>query len=43
MVDITYGTRVLHRDGIVGFERLLDPVLPPFPIVGTFGADVAST
>ena len=42
VVDITYGTRVLHRDGIVGFERPLDPVLPPFPIVGTFGADVAS-
>ena len=42
MVDITYGTRVLHRDSIVGFERPLDPVLPAFPIVGTFGADVAS-
>jgi len=42
MVDITYGARILHSDGIIGFERPLDPVLPAFPIVGTFGADVSS-
>src|SRR5262245_39466461 len=41
-VDLTYGTRVLHRDALIGFERPLDPVLPPFPIVGTFGSDVTS-
>lgn len=41
-VDITYNTRILHRDDLIGFERPLDPVLPPFPIVGTFGHDVSS-
>jgi polysaccharide biosynthesis protein PelA len=41
-VDITYGTRVLHRDELIGFERPLDPVLPTYPIVGTFGSDVSS-
>ncbi len=41
-VDITHGTRILHRDELIGFERPLDPVLPPFPIVGTFGHDVSS-
>jgi polysaccharide biosynthesis protein PelA len=41
-VDLTYGTRILHRDALIGFERPLDPVLPPFPIVGTFGSDVSS-
>jgi hypothetical protein len=41
-VDITYGTRILHRDELIGFERPLDPVLPAFPIVGTFGSDVSS-
>src|SRR5882757_3485300 len=41
-VDITYGARILQRDGLVGFERPLDPVLPAFPIVGTFGSDVTS-
>src|SRR5216684_6128363 len=33
-VDITYGTRILQRDALVGFERPLDPVLPAYPIVG---------
>jgi polysaccharide biosynthesis protein PelA len=42
VVDITYATRILHRDDLVGFERDLDPVLPAFPIVGTLGADVSS-
>ena len=42
VVDLTYGTRILHRDTLVGFERALDPVLPAFPIVGTFGSDVTS-
>ena len=41
-VDITYGARILHRDQFIGFERPLDPVLPAFPIVGTFGHDVSS-
>src|SRR5262245_28880462 len=41
-VDLTYGTRVLQRDALIGFERPLDPVLPAFPIVGTFGSDVTS-
>jgi hypothetical protein len=41
-VDITYGTRILHRDELIGYERPLDPVLPAFPIVGTFGSDVSS-
>jgi hypothetical protein len=41
-VDITYATRVLHRDPLIGFERPLDPVLPAFPIVGTLGPGVAS-
>jgi polysaccharide biosynthesis protein PelA len=42
IVDLTYGTRVLQRDPLIGFERPLDPVLPPFPIVGAFGEDVTS-
>ena len=42
VVDLTYGTGILHRDALIGFERPLDPVLPAFPIVGTFGSDVAS-
>jgi hypothetical protein len=42
MVDITYDTRILHRDTLIGFERALDPVLPAFPIVGALGSDVAS-
>ncbi|MFL6798700.1 MAG: polysaccharide deacetylase family protein [Xanthobacteraceae bacterium] len=41
-VDLTYGTRVLQQDSLIGFERPLDPVLPPYPIVGTFGSDVTS-
>jgi len=41
-VDITYATRILHRDPLIGFERPLDPVLPAFPIVGTLGPGVAS-
>jgi len=41
-VDITYSTRILNRDALIGFERPLDPVLPAFPIVGTFGSDVSS-
>jgi hypothetical protein len=42
IVDLTYGTRVLQSDPLIGFERPLDPVLPPFPIVGAFGPDVTS-
>jgi hypothetical protein len=42
LVDITYATRILHRDNLIGFERPLDPVLPAFPIIGTFGSDVSS-
>jgi hypothetical protein len=42
LVDLTYGARILQRDALIGFERPLDPVLPAFPIVGTFGADVSS-
>jgi hypothetical protein len=42
VVDITYATRILHRDALIGFERALDPVLPAFPIVGTLGPEVAS-
>lgn len=42
VVDITYATKVLHRDSLIGFERDLDPVLPTFPIVGTLGQDVSS-
>jgi polysaccharide biosynthesis protein PelA len=41
-VDLTYGTRVLHRDGLIGFEQQLDPVLPAFPIISAFGPDVSS-
>ena len=41
-VDLTHGTRILQRDELIGYERPLDPVLPPFPIVGTFGHDVSS-
>jgi polysaccharide biosynthesis protein PelA len=41
-VDLTYSARVLQRDALIGFERPLDPVLPAFPIVGTFGSDVSS-
>jgi hypothetical protein len=41
-VDLTHGTRILQRDALIGYERPLDPVLPPFPIVGTFGHDVSS-
>src|SRR5437763_14948475 len=43
VVDVTYATRILHRDDLVGFERPLDPVLPAFPIVGTLRADVSSS
>jgi hypothetical protein len=42
VVDITYATRILHRDALIGFERALDPVLPAFPIVGTLGPEVSS-
>ena len=42
VVDLTYSARILHRDALVGFERAVDPVLPAFPIVGTFGSDVSS-
>jgi polysaccharide biosynthesis protein PelA len=42
VVDITYATKVLHRDSLIGFERDLDPVLPAFPIVGALGQDVSS-
>lgn len=42
MVDITYATKILHRDGLIGFERELDPVLPAFPIVGALGQEIAS-
>ena len=41
-VDITYATKVLYRDGLIGFERELDPVLPAFPVVGTLNPDVSS-
>ena len=41
-VDLTHGTRILQRDALIGYERPLDPVLPPYPIVGTFGHDVTS-
>jgi polysaccharide biosynthesis protein PelA len=41
-VDLTYGAQILHKDDLIGFERPLDPVLPAFPIVGTFGHDVSS-
>lgn len=42
VVDITYATKVLHRDSLIGFERDLDPVLPAFPIIGALGQDVSS-
>jgi hypothetical protein len=42
VVDITYATRILHRDALIGFERVLDPVLPAFPIVGSLGSEVSS-
>jgi hypothetical protein len=41
-IDLTYGTHVLHRDALIGFEQKLDPSLPGFPVVGTIGAAVAS-
>jgi hypothetical protein len=41
-VDITYATKVLYRDGLIGFERELDPVLPAFAVVGTLNPDVSS-
>ena len=41
-VDVTYATKVLYRDSLIGFERDLDPVLPAFPIVGAIGEDVSS-
>src|SRR5262245_42724692 len=41
-VHLTYCSRILHRDELIGFERPLDPVLPAFPIVRTFGSDVSS-
>ena len=41
-VDVTYATKVLYRDSLIGFERDLDPVLPAFPIVGAIGQDVSS-
>jgi hypothetical protein len=42
IVDLTYGTRVLHRDGLIGFEQPVDPVLPAFPMVSVFGPEVSS-
>jgi polysaccharide biosynthesis protein PelA len=41
-IDITYATKVLYRDALIGFERELDPVLPAFPIVGTLNPEVSS-
>ena len=41
-IDLTYGTHVLHRDALIGFEQKLDPALPGFPVVGTIGAAVSS-
>jgi polysaccharide biosynthesis protein PelA len=41
-VDLTYATRVLHRDALIGFEQKLDPALPAYPIVGAFGPGVTS-
>src|SRR3984893_18524824 len=41
-VDVTYATKVLYRDSLIGFERDLDPALPAFPIVGAIGEDVSS-
>jgi hypothetical protein len=41
-IDLTYNARVLYRDRLIGFEQPLDPVLPAFPVVGTWGADVAT-
>ena len=41
-VDLTYSTRVLYRDGLIGFEQPLDPVLPGFPIVSAVGGDISS-
>lgn len=42
VVDLTYGSRVLHRDELIGFEQQLDPVLPAFPVISSFGPDVTS-
>jgi hypothetical protein len=39
-IDLTYATRVVDRDGMIGFERDLDPVLPQYPLVNVVGADV---
>ena len=41
-VDLTYETRVLHRDALIGFEREPDRVLPGFPVIETIGGDVVS-
>ena len=41
-VDLTYATRVLDRDALVGFEQPLDPVLPAYPIVVAVRPDVSS-
>lgn len=41
-VDLTFDAKVLYRDKLIGYEQKLDPVLPPFPIVGTLTPDLAS-
>lgn len=42
-VAVTYKTRVRHEDpSMVGFERSLDPVLPPYPVVELLDERVVS-
>ncbi len=40
-IDLTYETKVVHRDAMIGFERDLDSVLPQYSLIKVVGADVA--
>jgi hypothetical protein len=39
-IDLTYKTKIIYRDAMIGFERDLDSVLPQYPVVNVVGADV---
>ena len=39
-IDTTYGSKIIFKDAMVGFEHDLDPSLPPYSIVKAVSADV---
>lgn len=41
-IDLTYATKIVHRDAMIGYERDLDPVLPQYPVVNAVAKDIVS-